>query len=318
MVLRGLAGIAIVTWCGCHVPAAPAASSAAVHASARPAALAAPAPPEDDDTTGPVASPLGDDTARSLANLYPQADAFAGKRVRRPTAVLLFSPRLDPDPDPSLPPAARVFQPLVCSIAGKRITGARCGEVMPARATIRTPGGPLVVARSTRPFHDEAGGRDYPAPYGPACCMYNTCVGRTVPYRAALGARLAGAPGPILAVWPADADLALEVARDGVAAGVTPPLAADQRVESSFQRGARSYAALRSRHGGALTWNLGAGWVVTHPDIGPRGYTILATSDVDHDGHLELIAHERWANDYGLDVFGDAPAPLYAFSCGNI
>jgi hypothetical protein len=38
-----------------------------------------------------------------------------------------------------------------------------------------------------------------------------------------------------------------------------------------------------------------------------------------HDGHLELISFQHWANDYGLDVFGDAaPHPLYGFSCGNI
>jgi len=50
-----------------------------------------------------------------------------------------------------------------------------------------------------------------------------------------------------------------------------------------------------------------------------RGYTLLARLDVDHDGHLELISFQHWANDYGLDVFGDdAPHPLYGFSCGNI
>jgi len=30
---------------------------------------------------------------------------------------------------------------------------------------------------------------------------------------------------------------------------------------------------------------------------------------VDHDGHLELISFQHWANDYGLDVFGD-DAPI--------
>jgi hypothetical protein len=39
----------------------------------------------------------------------------------------------------------------------------------------------------------------------------------------------------------------------------------------------------------------------------------------DHDGHPELVAYELWANDYGLDVFGDsAPKPIYDFNCGNI
>jgi hypothetical protein len=64
----------------------------------------------------------------------------------------------------------------------------------------------------------------------------------------------------------------------------------------------------------ARVWRTGAS-----PSFGARGYTLLATTDVDHDGHLELISYQNWANDYGLDVFGDAdPQPLYSFSCGNI
>jgi hypothetical protein len=44
---------------------------------------------------------------------------------------------------------------------------------MPATATVRIPAGELVVQRSKKPFHDQAGEHTYPAPYGPACCMYN-------------------------------------------------------------------------------------------------------------------------------------------------
>jgi hypothetical protein len=50
-----------------------------------------------------------------------------------------------------------------------------------------------------------------------------------------------------------------------------------------------------------------------------RGFKLLATTDVDHDGHHELIAYELWANDDGLDVFGDRDTtPIYDFSCGDI
>lgn len=283
-------------------------AAACPSAPARPAAPAATGSPPPAGEVKP--SPLGEDNEHSVAHLVPAADAAPGRRVRRQTAVLLFSPRFDP----AEPPAERTFQPLVCVIDGKRETGARCGEIMPAQATIRTARGALAVARSTQPFHDEAGEQDYPAPYGPACCMYNTCVGRTVPYRAAE----VGDPRTQLAVWPADADLALEVAATSIASDIQPPLAPEQRVEAAFHRGPRSYAALRSRSGGAIAWRDTGAWAITHPDLGVRGYTLLATSDVDHDGHPELIAWQRWANDYGLDVYGDAAAPLYSFSCGNI
>jgi len=248
------------------------------------------------------------------------ADTWRGRRVHRDTAVLLFAARFrEGDSD-----AERTFQPLVCSIAGKRAIGARCGEAMPARATIRTPSGEIVVARSTKPFHDEAGQHDYPAPYGPACCMYNTCVGNTVPYMVAHGAKLARDPHTIFAVWPADADIALEVATAGlvgVDANAVPALAPGQRVDQAFARGTRRFASIRTgRSGGAVVWDAGAGWRTgASPSFGARGYTLLATTDVDHDGHLELISYQNWANDYGLDVFSDAdPQPLYSFSCGNI
>ncbi|HEY0189858.1 MAG TPA: hypothetical protein VGC42_01970 [Kofleriaceae bacterium] len=188
-------------------------------------------------------------------------------------AVLLFAgvePRLDDEPDPG-----RVFQPLLCVIDGVRQIGERCGEIMPAHATIRGPHGALTIARSTVTIHDTNGEHDYPPPYGPACCMYNTCVGHTMPYRAAPNA--ADGADPLLAVWPPDADIAL-------ALGTSDP------------RG-----VIRAR-----------------APLGSHGFTLLATTDVDHDGHPELIALERWSNDYGLDVFGDAAEPLYHFSCGNI
>src|SRR6185437_13531252 len=132
--------------------------------------------------------------------------------------------------------------------------------------------------RSAKPFHDEAGEHDYPAPYGPACCMYNTCIGHTIPYTAVTAKPESGAHTRF-GVWPADADVSLEVSSAG----------------GSGSRDRRS----------------------AHP--GGNGEVLLATSDVDHDGTLELIAYELWANDFGLDVFATgSQTPSYAFSCGNI
>jgi hypothetical protein len=242
----------------------------------------------------------------ALAHAAGQRQVVAGQRAPA-VRVLLFAPPLAED-------GPRRFQPLLCAIDGKLAVGVRCGEVMPARAVLGTPAGKVAVARSTRPFHDEAGEQDFPAPYGPACCMYNTCIGRTVPYTAARARR---DPRPQLAVWPADADLGLVPAPDGVA-GVEVPVGPSERVTQAFARGARVYAVVRGRFGGAVRWNLGAGWTTAAATPGAPGATLLATTDVDGDGHLELISFERWPNDYGVDVYGEEPAPLYAWSCGNI
>lgn len=237
--------------------------------------------------------------------------------------------RAEDAPDPG-----RMFQPIVCVIDGVRAVGARCGEVMPSLATIRTERGELTIERSTVTVHDENGGQDYPPPYGPACCMYETCEGRTVPYRAAPGAPQAAGDRYQLAVWPADADVELVLGTrntDGVTLdelptgpdqpnGVVAPISGpDALAITQVQvRGSHRYASVHNRGSGQLYWSAGAGWTRAADELGSHGYEILGTTDVDHDGHPELIALERWANDYGLDVFGDAAAPLYHFSCGNI
>lgn len=164
------------------------------------------------------------------------------------------------------------FVPVVCELGGKRETGARCGEAMPADATVSTRLGELAVHRATASFHDGAGEQDYAAPYGPACCMYNTCVERTVPYFA----RGAEPRGIVVAVWPPGADAGLD--------------------ESS------------------------AGSAVTMRGVppGPRGYKLIASTDIDHDGARERLVYEVWANDYGIDVVDATGSAIYAFSCGNI
>jgi hypothetical protein len=252
---------------------------------------------------------------------------------RYATAVLMFAYKLDGDDAEAH--TGRVFQPLVCSIKGKRAVGARCGDVMPAHAKLRTAHGELAVTKPTKPFHDVNGEHTYPAPYGPACCMYNTCRGNTVRYQAAIGDPLAADPHVMLAVWPADADLGLEVAtadasavkpdelpaRTGADPGMSEPVAhpmTARTIDQAIARNGKRYVALRDHDTGVAMWNLGQTWITGKQVMGMHGFNLLATVDVDHDGRLALIALERWANDFGLDVFGEAAAPLYNFSCGNI
>ena len=287
-------------------------------ASDRSPTLASTAAPGPAATPGPAA-PRGFSVA-----VLPDPDRWPGPRVRHARAVLLIAPRLSAGDDHAAPkPADRRFVPIVCSIDGGLQTGVRCGEIMPPRAKIRIPAGELAVQRSTTTFHDDAGGHDYPAPYGPACCMYNTCIGRTVPYAPAPAAAPSLGERTLLAVWPPDADLALEVAGDGVTGGAAadlPPHAPDELVLQAFARGTRRYATVGTPYGGRISWNLGAGWTTARSGPpGPRGSVILATTDVNHDGHLELIGYQLWANDHGIDVLGDADtSPLYSYSCGNI
>ncbi|CAN5525948.1 hypothetical protein BH11MYX1_BH11MYX1_24980 [soil metagenome] len=252
------------------------------------------------------------------------ADPWKGPRTVHKTHFLLAAPRPDWKRLEDTEKVAVVpFQPLVCAIDGVLATGATCGTIMPARATIRSPAGELVVERSKKPFHDSAGERTYPAPYGPACCMYNTCVGKTVPYMVMHEPSPALDQRTVFAVWPSDADVALEVAVDGLV-GVTPAqlpeLQPGQRVDQAFARGNHTYAAVSWRSGGSIEWDAGSGWIGPHDNRpGPRGFKLLATTDVDGDGHPELVDYQLYANDFGMDVFGDQDAtPIYDFSCGNI
>lgn len=254
---------------------------------------------------------------------YLAAPDRAGARKRYPTAVLLVSARPDArtgaDAGDLESPPRYHFIPLACAIRGKLSTGVACGEAMPARTTVRTPSGDLAVARSAKPFHDEAGGTDYPAPYGPECCMYNTCVGKTVPYDPVSATVTPADHRTVFAVWPADADIDFEAAGDDPKAD-TPPLAAGQYVLQAVTRGPHHFATIGTRHSGTITWKTGSGWMApTTAPLGPRGEVLVGTSDLDHDGHYEMILWQIWANDFGMSVFSEADAtPLHEFSCGNI
>lgn len=274
----------------------------------------APPPPASAAGHEPVAlGPAGPPTAG--------LDAAVGKRTRVPTAVVLFGTS-------GFSNGEIRFVPVVCSLDGKLATGKACGSAMPERARVRTtradPSLPaiLTVARSTRDFRDEAGGHVYPAPTGPACCMYNTCLGETIPYLAHHPS--AEALKVVLAVWPETADVDLKPRPRGA----DRPLVADGpwsqqprvTLDQAVLVGSRQLVSLGGRSAAQLWADTGGGWArVDGAAQGADAFDILATADIDGDGQPEVIVHEVWRNDYGLHVLGnDWSKPVYRFSCGNI
>lgn len=233
-------------------------------------------------------------TAPDRRRFYPGADDASEPHARKKTAVLLFAPpdeRLAaPEEDwaEAAPEAVRrmVLEPVVCVLNGKLAAGLRCAEAMPAKATVRlTGGGTMDVQRRTTPFKDTAGSRTFAAPYAPSCCMYNACVGRTIPYAPADdGVAAPHTHRTVLAVWPKDAEIEL--------------------IPESVDRYDASKRA---------TWQRAAG------SPGAREYLPIATTDLDGDGKREVVVYERWANDYALFVVPrEGDPPLLRFSCGNI
>jgi hypothetical protein len=224
------------------------------------------------------------------------------------------------------------FVPVVCAILGKLATGKACGLAMPARARVRmtrpdarAPSS-LAIERSTRPFRDTNGDHVYPAPAGPECCMYNTCLGETIPYHAIGAAR---APErAVLAVWPETADVDLKPRPQGVDLRDIEDAPwrdqADMRLEQGVSAASLRLVSARSPVGCQSCATLWArsplGWArVEGLGMGADGYDILATTDVDGDGRPEAIVYEVWRNDYGLHVLaGDGSKPVHRFSCGNI
>ena len=193
-------------------------------------------------------------------------------------AALLFMPATRDAPDRD--PARRQFQPVLCAIDGALVTGTRCADLVPPRATIRVAGhATLTIVRATTFAHpDDFPTADYPSPYAPACCDYEGCQGKTIQYDVVRDARTpALADDALIAVWPPDADV-------GLAPGAAVPVP---------HRGDPKAAVI--------------------PDL------LLSTTDIDHDGHRERVIYEPDANDYGIAVVqGElASPPIYAFSCGN-
>ncbi len=289
------------------------------------------------------AAPSVEETAlAAVARLFPGADSARGARSRKPTAVLLFAPPASRVEDGGLAAVPRLrFQPLVCSLRGKLATGARCGEAMPARVKVRlTEAGSalgleeLELERSPSGFRDEHGNHVYPAPYGPACCMYNTCIGKTVPYypKPIAEDSFLTTDKTILAVWPADAEIELTVfspatsedekTQEGPWGGSnrSPGDGTPARVSQSVVLHGRRYSFVTDGPlGRGLFADTGHGAKLLCNEAGVREYLLLAGSDIDGDGRPELVVYARWANDYGLQVMAnDAPTPVYGFSCGNI
>ncbi len=264
---------------------------------------------------------------------YPQTDRYEGLK-RAKSAVVLFSPPpymfvsgqtgMVPVPDVRL-------QPVVCSVKGKLEVGARCGEIMPSTTNVRPTGDrdrDIRVTRSTQPFVDEEGGQTYPAPFGPACCMYNTCSGRTIPYFGKPTAAGGGRVFPtqtLLAVWPANADVDLEAH--------VPHVGRDERIDPALWRkydkvpdlvqvlnidGRKYVSATRGHTSGLLFVKAATGW----KDISERSsweHYVIASFDVNEDGQQEVLVLTTWANDYGLSVYvNGAEKPIYRFSCGNV
>jgi hypothetical protein len=274
-----------------------------------------------------------------VLRFFPGADSPRSARSRQPTAVLLFAPPGSRVAGGGLASVSKLrFQPVVCALRGKLATGARCGEAMPARVKVRlTESGSalgldeLELERATAPFRDEAGEHVYPAPYGPACCMYNTCVGKTVPYypKALHDDSVLTTDKTILAVWPADAEIDLSVFEPGRSAEVKvddgpwtrePDTDRPLRLGQTVLSHGRRYASVAAGgQGRGLFANVGSGWKLLLDEMGVREYFVLAASDLDGDGRPELLVYARWANDYGLHVLAnDEQKPSYGFSCGNI
>jgi hypothetical protein len=322
MPTRHLLGAALASafgLCACtNVPAPP------------PPLVVAPEPPPAATSSAPAPDASGaSSTPIAVEPTAPPSagrDDAPGKRERVPTAVVLFGTR-------GLSEGETLrFVPVVCSIQGTLATGKKCGEAMPARARVRTtraaPSVPaiLTVARSTKDFRDENGGHVYRAPTGPACCMYNTCLGETIPYAASPAPR--ESPTAILAVWPETADVDLQPRPRGVDRAEIPDSPWTNRASARLEqgvavRGRRLISGrgdIRCRSCAEIWTDGGSGWARVEPAaMGADGYDVLATTDVDGDGRPEAIVYEAWRNDYGLLVLGgDWSKAAYRYSCGNI
>lgn len=332
--LRILCGILCGTF-GCQSKAPP---------TCPPCVNSAPAPVRPIDAGSPAAvektPPLPDLEDFLPARYFPGPDNARNERKRRANVVILFAPPgpMGPVPEAGLASVEKLrLQPVVCVLGGKLAYGPRCGEVMPPRTTVRlTDTGSsgfeeIDVERPSAPYHDRNGNHTYAPPYGPACCMYNTCVGKTVPYFAKSNDShlVLTTTKTVLGVWPADAELEMTLLGPGAAEDVSlgaPPwttLPLEKNAKSlvqALQIGDRRYASIRNGLSGtSLFADLGKGFVRLDGDQGVREFYILSATDLDRDGKPELLVYAHWANDYGLHLYAnDAPAPVYGFSCGNI
>jgi len=128
---------------------------------------------------------------QKFAHFLPGADdpTLDERRTRKQNAVLLVAPPSKSDPEPGIARAETIrFQPVLCSIAGKLGTGSRCGEIMPARTTLRItdPGlsfatEELVVSRSSAQPADADGKKLAPPMLQSAACTTAASAARLYP-----------------------------------------------------------------------------------------------------------------------------------------
>lgn len=232
-------------------------------------------------------------------------------------AVVFYAPAsatYDEDGLATITPAW--FFPVVC-VDGRVIRyGNACAPLVPAVAKVAmTSGRELTLARGGGLANHEHDPNPVPRPFAPACCFYEGCQGKVTPFTPK-GAPLL-AMRPAIAVWPADADVGLEVPSLERTLTGEP-----ENVHQSFEVRGQEYATTYGRLiGGALLHREPTGWVpVDLPGLKySRAAAVLAVTDVDQDGKNELFVYGHWANDYAfaLHVEGQATPPLH-YNCGNI
>lgn len=288
-------------------------------------AACAPAPPAPHRRGAhPLESAPGVPLLASVADATPSArESSSAPPVAPPrpvttnTSVLLFG-----TPGPWQNDPLR-FQPIACSVSGMLDVGKACAAPLGDSPKVDAGKKVLMLRRLDTDFHDEAGDQTYRAPLGPACCMYNTCVGETVPYGPPLGT---AAAAKVVAVWPEKADTKLSTTSE--AGIITDPKWKQLEVDEWSQAGGRRVAALsKGKHtqgrsmSGELWLDDGGGWRKAEDDghPGADSFDILSMTDLDGDGRFEVFVYVKWVNDFGVVFYGnDWTAPAYAFSCGNI
>jgi hypothetical protein len=228
--------------------------------------------------------------------------------------------------------------PVACSIDGVLRTGLRCGEAMPPAIDALIVGvGMIHAERSQTDFHDRAGDQHYAAPRGPECCSYNTCRGETIPYFSAPRGEPRQPPRdehdlpdhgafPVVAVWPADANvrLAAHDPKVGLDLPSPPRFTVDQQVrvgDVALAAGRPLADRFCASCAELLYQESNEPWtrIKTGDGPGADGFVVMVTTDLDRNGRAEAVVRERWRNNYGLTFIGnDWSRPMHRFSCGGI
>jgi hypothetical protein len=221
----------------------------------------------------------------------------------------------DTDMDDTYEIPARYAVPIACKGGRGGIRGgSACLARTPARTSIRVDEETLPVRRVARVAACHLPTPDFPEPMSTGL---------------ELGDRHLAFRPLTLAVWPANADVSLEL--------VPSPTNERERALSLDLDGdgAPENVAAQSdldgggKHRGRIppraTWiDITNGKDATRsvrvePFSAANRLVLLATSDVDRDGLRELILYAEYVNDYGIAVIEyGSTTPVYSFNCGNI